>query len=127
MPRLVRNTKLHTRTARAALPQRDQPHWHRLSRGLALGCRKAPKGNVWLAKLVKPPKFRQQETLGPADDVLDADGVHVLSFDQAQHKAFAWKVCLEAPTTDGQPTVTVREALDLYEKDLRGRNGDTTN
>jgi hypothetical protein len=126
MPRLVRNSKLDTRTARALLPQNDQPYWHHLSRGLTLGYRKAPRGNVWLAKLVKTG-YRKQETLGPADDVLDADGVHVLSFEQAQRQAFAWKAKLEAPETDGQPSITVREALDLYEKDLRARNGDLNN
>ena len=126
MPRLVRSPKLSTRTARADLQQRDQPYWHALSRGLALGYRKAPKGNVWLVKLAKPA-FREQKTLGPADDVLDADGVHVLSFEQAQHQAFEWKKKLETPENDDQPTITVREALDLYDKDLRGRGGDLSN
>src|SRR5436309_8039132 len=114
MPRIVRNAKLDTRTARTALPRQDQPYWHHLSRGLSLGYRKAPRGNVWIAKLVKPG-FREQKTLGPADDVLDRDGIHVLSFEDAQRMAFGWKVKLEAPETDSQPTVTVREALDRYE------------
>jgi hypothetical protein len=123
LARIVRNAKLDSRSARTTLPQRDQPYWHRLSRGLSLGYRKAPKGNVWLVKLVKPG-FRRQETLGPAEDVLDADGVHVLSFDQAQHKAFAWKAQVE--TAVDQP-LTVREGIDRYEKDMKARRGDIGN
>lgn len=85
MARIVRNAKLDTRTARAGLPQ--GLHWHHISNGFTLGYRKAPRSNVWIAKLVKPG-FREQRTLGPADDVLDPGGVHVLSFGQAQRKAF---------------------------------------
>ena len=123
MARIVRNAKLDTRSARSGLTQRDQPYWHRLSRGLSLGYRKAPKGSVWIVKLVKP-RFRRQETLGPADDALDPDGAHVLSFDQAQHKAFAWKADVEAAVD--QP-LTLGEAIDRYQRDMKARGGDTGN
>src|SRR5206468_9006696 len=77
MARIVRNSKLDTRSARAeTLSQRRAPYWHPISPGFALGYRKAPKGGVWLAKLVKSRLLRRETTLGPADDALDPDGVH---------------------------------------------------
>ena len=56
------------------------------------GFRKGPKGGIWLAKWAQAgdDATRRQTTLGIADDVLDANGVSVLNFDQAQEKAREW-------------------------------------
>jgi len=92
-----------------------------------LGYRKAPKGGVWLAKLVKSRLLRRETTLGPADDALDPDGVHILSFAQAQRKAFEWKAQTEAGIEGPQKPITVREAIEQYEADLSARDGDIEN
>ena len=126
MARIVRNSKLDTRSARSDLPQRKAPYWHAISPGFALGYRKAPKGGVWLGKLATPG-FRKESKLGPADDALDPDGVHILSFAQAQKTAFNWKARTEAAADGVKKPKTVREALDSYEADLKARSGDAGN
>lgn len=129
MARTVRNAKLDTRSARAtsSLKQRKSPYWVAISPGFALGYRKAPKGGVWLAKLVKPGVLRQETTLGPADDALDADGINILDFSQAQELAREWKKRIEHGIGASARPKTVREALDSYEADLKTRRGDVEN
>lgn len=90
MARRLKSKKLDTRTARAAIPSRREPHWVALSGGLALGYRKAATGGTWIAKHYSASEGRRYQALGPADDKLDADGKAVLSFDQAQVKAHKW-------------------------------------
>jgi len=127
MARTVRSATLDTRNARVKLKQRKSPYWMPISSGFALGYRKAPKGGVWLAKLVKPGVLRRETTIGPGDDALDADGVHVLDFSQAQEKARTWKKQIEdAADRPGRPK-TVGEALDSYQADLKARGGDVGN
>jgi integrase len=112
MARTVRNPKLDTRSARAKLPVRDSPYWVSLAPGCALGYRKGPKGGVWLAKLVRNG-IRQQTTLGPADDVLDPDGVLAISYADAQTKARDWFATLARPEKPAGP-YTVRDAVTDY-------------
>ena len=126
MARIVRNAKLDTRSARAGLRQRRSPYWAAISPGFALGYRKGPKGGVWLAKLVIP-SLRQETTIGPADDALDPDGVHILNYAQAQDKARQWKARIEATGGGHKKPKTVREAVDSYETDLKARGGDVAN
>jgi len=78
MARVVRNAKLDTR--RAGLSHQKAPYWLAITRGFSFGYRKGPRGGVWLAKLVIPGRLRKENTLGPADDSLDPNGVTVLSF-----------------------------------------------
>jgi len=112
MPRQVRNAKLDTRSARAKLPVRKAPYWTGITRGCALGYRKGRKGGMWLAKYVQgKAKARQEEKIGPADDVMDADGATALSFAQAQEQAReffsrAGKEAAGEPTADGPYTVS---------------------
>ncbi len=83
MARRIRDTKLDTRTARLKLPQRREPYWRPLSAGLALGYRRGKSGGYWLAKHYSREHGRRYESIGPADDTLDAGA---LSFDAAQIK-----------------------------------------
>jgi integrase len=112
MARTVRNPKLDTRSARAKLAMRDSPYWVSLAPGCALGYRKAPKGGVWLAKIVRDG-LRQQTTLGPADDALDPDGVLAIGYAQAQSKAREWFTTITRPGRPSGP-YTVREAVADY-------------
>jgi integrase len=58
---------------------------------LALGYRKGARGGSWLARLHDEDTGKRiQERLGTSDDTLDADGIAVLSFPQAQAKAREW-------------------------------------
>jgi len=92
MARLVLDPKLRSRTSRRELPVRHVPYWVHVSRGRMFGYRKGKRGGIWLAKWSQSgdDASRRQTTLGVADDVLDANGVSILNFDQAQEKAREW-------------------------------------
>ncbi len=89
MARQVRNAKLDTPSARAKLAARKSPYWMVITRGCALGYRRSAEGGRWLAKFVGDG-VRQETTLGPSNDALDADGVTALDFAQAQERARKW-------------------------------------
>jgi integrase len=98
MARTVRNQKLDSRSARAKLPVREAIYWLSLAPGCAIGYRKGPKGGVWIAKIVRSG-LRQQTTLGPADDVLDPDGILAIGYADAQAKARQWFEVVTRPAT----------------------------
>jgi integrase len=78
------------------LQRRREPHWAIISRqttnspGRAIGYRRLAVGGTWIARLRDATGQRHHQALGTADDVLDADGRTVLSWDQAQRAAAAW-------------------------------------
>lgn len=108
----VKHAKLETRTARARLKRKAEPHWRALVAGRAhLGwCRKpgAPAGR-WILRRYVEGKYTLA-TLGMADDVAEADGDHVLSFEQAEAAA---KAMLDRPAA-AAGRVTVRTAVANY-------------
>jgi integrase len=110
--RTVRNQKLDTRSARAKLPSKKSPYWVSLAPGCALGYRKGSKGGVWLAKIVRDG-MRRETALGPADDVLDPDGVLAIGYPQAQAKAREWFEAVVRPAKHAGP-YTVRDAVADY-------------
>lgn len=89
----VYNAKLTTRNARSKLAPRREPYWIVLSPGHSLGYRKGSRrGGTWIARWLNPkraPKFLYC-SVGVADDVLDADGIKILSFAQAQETSRNW-------------------------------------
>jgi integrase len=90
MARTLQDAKLDTRTARLRLKQRREPYWRSISEGLAIGYRSGVKGGTWIARHYSPEHGRRYSSIGTADDVADADGVHVLSFGSAQEGARMW-------------------------------------
>ncbi len=120
MARIVRSTKLDTRSARAKLPAKKSGYWVPIARGFALGYRRGPKGGSWLVRLIESER-RHETTLGPADDVLDADGERILDYAQAQVKARDWLAALDAKGKTGP--YTVNRCLDDYIADYRRRGG----
>jgi integrase len=97
MARTVGSKELASRTARRSLPTGERV-WLRLSAGRTLGYRKGSKGGAWLARYYEAG-FRKEEKLGLADDILDAEGVQVLDFAQAQEKARTWFMTATAMAT----------------------------
>jgi integrase len=89
MARIVRDSALETRTARARLRARDWPYYRALDPGLHLGYRKPLSGTgSWLRRRYDSETRRyQHEQLGTADDFSDADGAEILSYAQAVRKA----------------------------------------
>lgn len=122
MARIVRHAKLDSRTARAQLPVRNNPYWHALARGRALGYRKGPKGGSWLAKYRSSDGQRAQTLLGPADDALDADTSDVSSFSQAQAAAREWFASLDRNAGRRPKPYSVGDALDDYLANFTGKS-----
>jgi integrase len=90
MARTLQDAKLDTRAARLRLKKRREPYWRSISEGLAVGYRKGAKGGTWIARHYSTEHGRRFHAIGTADDVVDADGAHVLSFAQAQEVARKW-------------------------------------
>ena len=117
---VLRSGKLDTRSARARLPAKKSGYWVPIARGFALGYRRGPKGGSWLARLIGGER-RLETTLGPADDVLDADGLRILDYGQAQAQARDWLGALDAKGNAGP--YTVNRCLDDYVADYKRRGG----
>ncbi len=87
MARTVRDARLETRTARAALKSSGKPYYRSIDQGLHLGYRKGQTGGKWVMRRYVGGQSYAVETIGVADDAIDADGAAVLSFAQAQAEA----------------------------------------
>jgi hypothetical protein len=120
MARTVRNAKLDTRSARAKLSLNKSGYWVPIARGFALGYRKGSKGGMWLARLIDK-EGRRETSLGPADDVLEPDGMRILDYAQAQSKAREWLSLLSHKSDSGP--YTVDQCLDHYIAEYTRRGG----
>jgi integrase len=122
MPRLVRDARLETRSARARLAPRGKPYWRALGPGLHVGYRKGKDAGRWVVRWYLGEERYQVKTLpGIADDTADADGSTILDYAGAVAKARALHA---APTS----ILTVRQACESYVAYLRAerRTGDDT-
>ena len=122
MARTLRYAKIDSRTARAQLPVRNNPYWHPIARGRALGYRKGGKGGSWIAKYRAGDGLRAQALLGPADDALDADTSAVLTFSAAQAAAREWFALLDKNSGRRPDPYTVAQALDDYLANFTGKS-----
>jgi integrase len=116
MARTLKDAKLDTRAARLRFEQKREPYWRSISEGLAVGYRKGAKGGTWIARHYCTDHGRRFQSVGTADDVVDADGEHILSFAQAQEAARKWFADL-ARHDRGEVKAgpyTVRECVEEY-------------
>jgi integrase len=124
MARLVRDTKLETRTARTRLPIGPKPYFRRLEIGFHLGYRRLSNGGTWIARRFAEDGRYREFRLGLADDTQDADGVSVFDYGQAQKAARDWWRS-ELRREDGHDTstgpLTVADAVTEYLKALERR------
>lgn len=123
MARTVRDTRLETRSARLKLKARRDPYWKGIQKGLVVGYRKGAKGGTWIARAFESSVGRRFEPLGVADDIVDADGVRTLSFDQAQERARSWLAQLALADAGQGPRrlLIVQDAAEDYFADFRAR------
>jgi len=122
MARTVREARLGTPTARRRLEAGRQPHWHSIVAGRDhLGYQRWPHDKVgrWILRRRRGGHY-STEQIGIADDARRADGVSILSFDQARAKA----VDLAATETAPAGRITVARAVADYVEFLKsqGRN-----
>ncbi|HEV2136985.1 MAG TPA: site-specific integrase [Terracidiphilus sp.] len=120
MARTKQDARINTRSARLKLKPTTkpgaEPYWCSISQGLAVGYRKGATGGTWIARHFSIETGRRKASLGIADDHEDADGIRVLSFDQAQDKARKW-ASLKAQEDSGEVQAgayTVEQAMNDY-------------
>lgn len=108
-------------TSRVGLERRTAPYWCYLGKGQQLGYRKGTTGGFWLARFTDLKTLKKiQESIGVADDEIEADGEEVLTFDQAANKARAWfedlpkKAEAKLTTQSNGNVITVIEAVESY-------------
>jgi integrase len=113
MARRVTDKTIDSREARRKLKARGKPYWRAIGRGLHVGYRKGKTSGVWVIRRYLGNQAYQLETIAEADDVLDANGVEVLDFWQAQEVA--------RRVRPRRGTYTVKDAVDAYLERLEGR------
>jgi integrase len=124
MSRTVKDAKLDSRNARDKLKPRSRPYYKMLIPGtLHLGYRRRRNGKGaqgrWLARCYVGldasgvGRYREKD-LGLADDFIDADGVAVFSYAQAQERALEWRPDKGNGEKAPAGPLTVTAALDRY-------------
>ena len=107
------DAKITTPSARKGLAQRANPYYRRINKQLHIGYRKNESGGRWVARRKADGKY-ESEVIGEADDAaLQADGTHVLSYDQAEAKARQWA---GSSASKDAADYTVADALHDYTK-----------
>ena len=121
-----RDPRLDSPTGRLRLPLRRKPYTGpSLARGIKLLYRRNRTNGSWVVKASTGHGTYWTKAFAEADDYERGDGVRVLTFYEAQDAAKALARGTEnAPDTK---PVTVREAVDRYELDLKSRGADISN
>jgi len=101
-----------TKTARAKLPPRREPYWHRIGQRRHLGYRRTANGGSWIARVLDDTGKRAFHSLGEHHD-----------FDTAQRMAMEW---FEAAVITESRHYTVRDAIADYLEHLRLNNSERT-
>lgn len=132
MARKVRDKDLTTRTARLKLKARGKPYYRNIRSGLDLGYRKltGKRDGTWTARRYLGAHAHETKRISSADDCSDANGVSVLTYDQAVDACRAWQdECTQVAA--GKPTglYTVDDTFSRYETLLEraGRISAATN
>jgi hypothetical protein len=127
MARTVRNAKIDSRSARAKLARRREPHWTVLAEGCALGYRKGVNGGTWIARYRDTTGRQHYESLGPSDDIADANDRTIFSFAHAQQRAQIFFQRKQQTSAQGYSVadvpITVTEALEDYFATYMRRGG----
>lgn len=118
MARRPRDAQIETREARRRLKVRKEPYWRHVHAGLAVGYYRGTKSGSWyVRRMVNGSRTTQR--IGKADDYADANGLDVLSYDDAVKLAMTDGHAKPA-TPEGK--YTVKEAVDDYLADLKARS-----
>jgi integrase len=90
MARSARNSALETRTARARLRIRRTPYFAKIAKCLRLGYYRGAVAGSWIASYYRGAQIYDTHAIGAADDTVDADGIAVFDYWQAQDHARRW-------------------------------------
>jgi integrase len=118
--------KVESATARRKLEVHKKPYWVTISPGIALGYRRNQGAGTWSVR-VAAHGGEWVKRIGLADDLEPAAPPAVLTYWQAIDAARA--LARKEPGDAGDITrpVTVAEAIDRYETDLKARGGSLNN
>lgn len=128
MARTVRDAKLDSRAARDRLKPSAKPYFKAIDEGLHVGYRKGKTAGKWVMRRYVGGQSYVVETIGTADDTLDADGSAILTFAQAQAIArdrFLAPVQQSAEREAAAPPAayTVADGIRDYLADYAARGG----
>lgn len=123
MARTVKDVRLESRAARGRLEPRKKPYYRVIEGGKHIGYYKGLRTGSWLARALDGKRYVEKK-LGTADDALDANGMDVLSFSDAQAAARSWFDQL-ALAEHGAPAgpYSVSDACKAYLADYKHRRG----
>src|SRR5262245_2860696 len=121
-----RAAKLESATARRRLDVRKKPYWTTISPGIALGYRRNEGAGTWSVR-VADCGVEWIKKIALADDLEPASPPHVLSYWQAIDQARALARRQPGAADDESRPISVSEALDRYEADLKARGGSPYN
>jgi hypothetical protein len=115
MARIIKDVALETRAARERLKPRGKPYYRIVEEGLHLGYRKPRAGaGKWVLRHYTGGQSYTVETIAPADDLSDPDGVAILGYRQAQARARERMVHrAHVAAGKGRP-LTVRKVVEAY-------------
>jgi integrase len=125
-----RKLTLETPTARAKLTPRKASYFVRVAPHIALGYRRNASGfGTWSARFADGSDSGWLRKFGLADDLEPADDKRVFNYDQAMAEArkIARGEADTETTATGLAPISVKGALDVYEADLKARNGSKYN
>jgi integrase len=133
MARTIQDTQLGTRAARSRLKPRPKPYYRMIEEGLHLGYRK-PRGRrgkpaasgKWVLRHYLGGQSYSVEAFATADDFMDADGVAILDFDQAQAEARQRMVSRAHGAAGVTGPLLVKDAVRQYLDWLAGERGEAT-
>jgi integrase len=120
---------LAVKKKRLELPITRKPRFESLGDGVCLGYRRNHGAGTWVARKADGKGGSKQRVIGYADDFQDADHAGVLSWAQAQARAFVVASDLHngRSGTAHRAPLTVGDAIEQYESDLKIRGGDLGN
>src|SRR5258706_4649842 len=115
MPSPSATTKQEKAKPRRQLKVRRKPYYRLMEEGLHIGYRRLKSGTGnWVVRHYIGKQRYEIETIAPADDNSDADGVKILSFSQAQTMARGLMVELANKAVGKTGPITVKQALEAY-------------
>src|SRR5262245_4590139 len=115
---------LESRANRLKLAVRKKPHGGvTVMRGVTLKYRRNVGPGSWVLVAADGSGGQWIKVIGAADDHIEADGARVLTFWQAVDKVRS----VTSEDSAGERPITVAEALDNYQADLKARGGDGEN
>ena len=115
MARRVKDATLDSREARSKLKPRGKPYYRLIEPGLHVGYRKLKgRAGTWVVRHYVGEQAYQVESIGPADDLSDADGEAVLSYWNAVERARKHMVARANVAAGKHGPYTVAQAVRDY-------------